>query len=284
MASLTIVTGFLDIGRDRWSAHGRTLEKYFSAFRNTLQLHNHMVIWVEPGLVDRVREWRSSVPEQWRTTVLTWTLEECRLWCQLGRITEIMTDYAARKDWACPAALIAPEYCQPLYDVVVNQKLDWVKRAKDLVEASGHSTLLYAWTDAGYSANTIQLANHSMVPDPSECLGKVHATCLWPLPFPHDMNTFIRRYPIDVVDGGFVCVDAQLVDQLHGRYYALIDRCLAAGIVDDDQFFMTFAALEWPEVFAMPVGDWFGSARRYLRSSESELAASAPTGGSSDQM
>jgi hypothetical protein len=71
------------------------------------------------------------------------------------------------------------------------------------------------------------------------------------------MVKFLYHWPIVILDGGFICVDTRLVDVFHDLYYNLVEKCLNQGIIDDDQFILTFLLTDHPHLFSVLKGDWF---------------------------
>ena len=264
MPSLTLVTGFLDIGRETWSSHARSRSKYLEHLENVCRLHNHLTIWVDLDLVETVRAFRAGIPAPWRTVVNPFTLADCRLWSHKERIEEIMVSYQTRK-WEHIDANRAPEYTQPLYDLTVNQKIDWLRLTKEQCESTDTGTDYYTWIDGGYTHSTIDFS-HGAITLPAECEGKVSLGSIWQWAhWPRDMIEFLYHWPIVILAGGFICVDTRLVDVFHALYYNLVEKCLNQGIIDDDQFILTFLLTDHPHLFSVLKGDWFACAHAWFK-------------------
>jgi len=61
MPKFTVVTGFFDLGRDKWKTkHKRSDEKYFSIIKNMMGMDVNMVIFCEEKNKDRFTNLRKT--------------------------------------------------------------------------------------------------------------------------------------------------------------------------------------------------------------------------------
>ena len=53
MREITIVTGFFDIGRDKYAFYSRGVEKYLDYFRFWARIQNQIVVYTTPELAPK---------------------------------------------------------------------------------------------------------------------------------------------------------------------------------------------------------------------------------------
>lgn len=257
-----LVTALIDIGRGNWSNQWkRDFSEYLCNFRNVCGLHNFMVIWVTEDLVNTVEEFRRG--KEAITSIRVCTLEDYVLYKYRNRFEEILS-YNRTRDWCHQNASNAIEYTIPLYDVVVNNKVEFVRKSRELQCFGEGLDSYYAWIDAGLTNSTIDFTDRSInlnkdAPDP------VYITRLWRWPFETDWKKFQEmHWPLDVVAGGFVAYRGSIIEEFSEKYYTLIDESINQKVLDDDQFYMTMLYVRHPSLFCMSQGDWFDGVHRYL--------------------
>lgn len=252
---LTIVTSLIDIGRGDWNTkHRRSIEEYISNFSNVCKLENNMVIWTTSELEPKIRELRKG--RENTTDIQIISIQDCRLYSRKQEIGEIMARNRTRVYYhenACDA----PEFTSTEYVIVVNNKVDFMERTAKLYPL----TKYLVWVDAGYSCGTYDMIDKSVrIPD-SSYQNSIYICKLWEYWFNRDPLEFQNQWPLDVVDGGFVCISQEMIMGFAKEYYTLVDQLLDKGIVDDDQFFMTMLYVKQPDLFSLEPGKWFGGCK-----------------------
>lgn len=258
--NVVVVTALLDIGRGDWSTrHKRSIDRYLDSFSNVCKLENYMIIWTTVDLVDRVRKLR--IGKEDGTCIKICSLEDCRLFSRKTKIDKIMEKNKTR-EYNHDQARYAPEFTSSEYVILVNNKIEFIRQSINLIP----KTDFFVWIDAGYSFKTFDMENKRVI-IPDNLLGKVFMIKLWKYWFDPTPSVFQNEWPLDVVDGGFVSIDSNLVYNFAEMYYTLIDKILDQGIIDDDQFFMTIMYTRQPDVFSLEDGEWFGGCKYILSES-----------------
>jgi hypothetical protein len=222
-----------------------------------------MVIWVTQDLVEQVKEFRKDMLQQ--TDIQVCTIEDYRLYQYIDQFDDII-EYNKTRKWLHGDAPHAIEHTIPMYNLVVNNKVDFVYKTRQLHPNAEY----YVWIDAGYTHTTIDFKGkhvdvQQLPPNP------VYINRLWEFQFETDWKKFQEdHWPLDVVDGGFVAFRSNIVEEFHEKYYQLIDEAMQLRILDDDQFFMTMLFVRYPSLFSMQEdwmkkpGEWFDAANRYI--------------------
>lgn len=147
--SLTLVTGFFDIGRENWGRDGnpsharfsRSTEKYMINGIRTLSLNNPMLIFIDEKYIDFVTTHRKG--KESKTIIVTTNLEDFPFYNSKKRISDIMT---SAEFLAKTRNNTAPEYTVPEYDIIMFSKFCMIHH---LAETNPFKTTHIAWIDFG---------------------------------------------------------------------------------------------------------------------------------------
>lgn len=263
METAVLVTGLINIGREFWNHNlKRNFQSYLDNFENVCKLDNFMVIWISDDLVEKIRQFR--IGKEDKTSIQVCNIEEYFLDKYVEKFPEILA-FNSTRNWSHDNAVNAVEYTIPLYNLVVNNKVDFVYKSRKLRAFGESDDSYYVWIDAGYSHNTIDFTNTSVNIDRYRP-ESVYINRLWCWPFETNWKKFQEEHwPLDVFDGGFIVYKGNIVEKFHQLYYNMIDRSINMNIFDDDQFYMTMLYVEFPELFNVMHGNWFNAANIYIK-------------------
>jgi hypothetical protein len=136
---ITIVTALLHIGRE--GADGRTMEQYIQWFTETLKNPAPMVVYVEPGLVEIVKQVRGELP----TKIIPQTLGTSPFGWSYPKVCEILESQDWKQKMKHPDDLTNK---LPGYSIVTNNKFAWLWNT---MEENPFQTELFFWIDGGMS-------------------------------------------------------------------------------------------------------------------------------------
>lgn len=254
MSNFTVVTGFFDIGRDKWKTkHARSNETYFRNIKNMMSMDVNLIVFTESKNLKKFKEFRRN--KQSKTYFVEMEFSELEMYpyieqmekCQKNPI--IMSDHP---DKTCP------EYQLPEYNTIVNSKFGLLSRA---VKLNPFKTDFFCWIDAGYTHCTINLENKKYEP-----------TILYNFPYTITFSQLLPtsimvngHYPffiqhIDVVSAGFFFGKSDTILRFQQIYHDYYTRILyEEGISDDEQYYLALLLREQPTLFNPIFMDWFGS-------------------------
>ena len=230
--SFTIVTSLVNINRENWPHYQRRWSEYKQYMQNILRMNVPMCIFVEEETVAFVQECRKNYP---RTKINIISIQDYRLYDRVEDILSIQQDPNYRKmcvEDPCPEINI------PWYDVVVNNKIDFLLRAS---KENPFATDYFFWLDAGYGHCKF-IIPEGHIPDFSGYIrlasqGKIAVNNLKDAMTSEDPVQFFKDHQ-DFIDGGLVAGSRNAIERLHNLYYKLIEDTMQIGIIDDDQYFM----------------------------------------------
>lgn len=250
--NLTIVTGFFDIGRDKWTIkHSRSKEKYLVYIKNMMSMDVNMIVFAEKDNMSTFREFRKNK----KTYFVESSLQELEMYDCIDRMRYCQTNMRIMDKHPDPTC---PEYRFPEYNVIMNSKLGMVEKAINL---NPFNTTFFCWMDAGYTHDTKDLTNKKYSP-----------TILYNFPYTVTISQLIptmymrRGYRdffiqhIDVISGGFIFGQKDTLlkfVKIYNNFYRKI--LFDYGISDDDQYYMALLLRERPTLFNPIFMDWFGS-------------------------
>jgi hypothetical protein len=249
MLPFVIVTGFFDIGRDKWNSFRRTPENYYYYILNFMQIRAPLIFFTEERFIPMFSVIRKTLPEP--TVFVPMTLENLPASKYFKDFAELSSDKRYLEMHPNPQA---PEVCQPLYNIVTNSKIDLMYFSSKLVEAE-----IYIWIDAGYTHGKKDLKNFFYYPSSLfKFKDKVSIIQLKELSFanPNPIE-FFKQY-IDILAGGFFAMGREIIEKVREKYFALLEQILKDfRIKDDDQYYWTLLYFKEPELFNLIKGDWY---------------------------
>ena len=128
-----IITALYDIGRSEWKDFSMSYQTYLAWMENTLKLKCEMVIFTQPKFEEQVREMRSSAdPDNKITKYVINEIEDLEAYKKWnGPLTELMSSesFKEKRHWDH-----VPEMNYPLYNIIMFNKVFFLKEALDLCE------------------------------------------------------------------------------------------------------------------------------------------------------
>ena len=239
----TIVTALVNINRHAWSDYSRGWEQYLAYMENILRIDAPICVYVEKNTVDFVRRCRKDYKY---TEIVIVSLTDYVLYPLMADIKRIQEnpDYIQR----C-VETFCPEVCIPLYDVVVNNKVDFLQKTAN---SNPFDTKYFIWLDAGYGHGKFTIPYmHKWNPRKYLELAlsdRVVVNTLADVPVSEDYWGFFEAHQ-DFMDGGLVVGTKKSIDDLYRVYYHVIDAAMTQGIIDDDQYFMTMTYTSNKDLF-----------------------------------
>lgn len=153
-----IVTGLFDIGRGNWKYHTTQIGGYLHWFENLLAIDCPMVIYTQPQFVDKINEHRDPS----NTKVITMEVEQLtaynKYYSQLERLM-LSEEFKSFKSFN------VPEMLYPLYNVIMFNKMYWIKDAIDNKYFDSNITI---WADAGMLRDPYNENYNVKFPNPSK--------------------------------------------------------------------------------------------------------------------
>lgn len=242
----TIVSALCDISRDKWDTHSRSMSDYLGYMEKVLlRIPAEMILFVEKDFVEFVQFFRKDLP----TKIIEISAEDCVLYSDFDKIVQIQEVDNRDRYIADP---LCPEISKPLYPIIVNNKIEFLKRASDI---STNDILI--WLDAGFCHGKITL-DHGKVWNPTRYLDRAMEGKIVMNRFSSNLATvdplkfFICHQ--DFLDGGMIVIHRHKINDFRDRYYQMIsDFINNLKIIDDDQYFMTMMYISNSEEFYLNV-------------------------------
>ena len=137
-----IVMALYDIGRDNWKNFNLSYNTYLWWMKNTLSLDTDFVIYTEEKFSEKIREMREEFdPTFQKTKLIVKPIEELEYYVEYNdRLTQLMFSDEFKEK----AHHNVPEMTQPLYNIIMFNKLSFLKDSKDNGYFDGD---LFIWAD-----------------------------------------------------------------------------------------------------------------------------------------
>jgi len=189
------------------------------------------------------------------TKIILISLEDYVLHPKLNQINKIQKNPEYVK--MCVDKL-CPEVCVPLYNVVVNNKVEFLHRTST---ENPFFTKYFIWLDSGYGHNKFHIpdkhqwnpANYLQLASTDQIVINTLQDSL----VVENYREFFKAHQ-DFMDGGLIVGTKKAIQQLYNAYYPMIEEIMSEGIVDDDQYFMTMAYARNKELFSLVrIPGWF---------------------------
>lgn len=243
----TIVTAFFDIGRGDWNYYNRKTEEYLSHFSNMLSLDTNLIVFTEEKYLDFISQRRTNLD----TLII---MKEIKDLYTYERYSDIiisnLSNNRYRENHPNP---ICPEVTQPLYNILVTNKMKFLEEA---VSFNPFSTEYFFWMDGGYTHSTISLKDITWDISPlfNSKFSIMALSAVSPLLNP---RSFFYEYR-DPITGGFFGGRREDIRVISEIYYLIMDCIIDSyNITDDDQYYMTLLISRYPELFSLYFGGWY---------------------------
>lgn len=228
-----IVMALYDIGRDNWKNFNLSYNTYLWWMKNTLSLDADFVIYTEEKFSDEIRKMREEFdPTLQRTKLIVKPIEELEYYIEYNdRLTQLMfSDQFKEK-----AHHNVPEMTQPLYNIIMFNKLSFLKDSKDNGYFDGD---LFIWADAGGLRENIDTYQGIKWPDLDKLRGldtkKVtffsHST-----EFDIDNNEFHSLSQVRHIQGTCFFVPKDCLDKFVTTFKETVNESLDSGYIGSDE-------------------------------------------------
>jgi len=142
--SPVIVTALYDIGRDNWEKFTQSYGGYIHWMERTLSLNANIVIYTQSRFKDEIETYRRKYdPEFEKTILIVQELEELEAYKMYN---QKLNDLMFSDVFLTKAHFDVPEMTKPLYNVIMFNKVFWLK---DTVDKGYFNNDLVIWADAG---------------------------------------------------------------------------------------------------------------------------------------
>jgi len=249
MSNITLVTGLWNIGRDGleegWS---RSFSHYLEKFEQLLKVEENLIIFGEEELEKFVWERREQSNTQFIRRDKRWFIDNDFY----NKIQKIRTnpDWFNQSSWLKESTQGRLE----MYNPLVMSKMFLLNDAKILDKFN--SEFMF-WIDAGLT-NTVHPGyfTHDKVLDKfSKYVDKFTFVC-----FPYDANNEIHGFSYPQINswagddvkkvarGGFFGGPKDVISEVSGRYYSLLNDTLSDGLMGTEESIFSIMTYKFPEL------------------------------------
>jgi hypothetical protein len=243
-----IVTALFDIGRDKWTHHTQSYGGYLDWMERTLSIQNPMVIFTEKQFEDRIRTMRDKYFD--KTHIVIGTKEET----MAGKLHyENLSKLMSSEEFKKKIQFQVPEMLEPWYNIMMFNKLWWMKEASELIEGTH-----YIWTDAACYREDIKSTN---IPFPTKKIGDK------PIFFSH--HDYVSIADIEhhslsqmrFIQGGSLIVPKEKLQDLCVKVFNIINRSIHYGYIGSDEKIFDLVYLDSPDNYQLVKCGW----REYMK-------------------
>jgi len=246
--SILIVTAIVDIGREKWNtAFSRSISNYLSYMKiGTLRFNFEMVIFADPSLCQIIEDFR--LQNEKPTIIISTELKDCKLYENKKKIETILQ--TEKYQFMRKIYNNCPELTSSEYLIVVNNKIDFIKRAIEIKPNFD----FYAWVDIGYGHGKYPIQMNYNWPIhkylyESRSEDKITINFFNNIQNVSENPVLFFEQHIDLADGGIMFGKASLWLKIHNFYYDLIEEMLSRDICDDDQYNIIILYWKYKDLF-----------------------------------
>ncbi|PWD85342.1 WlaTC/HtrL family glycosyltransferase [Ignatzschineria cameli] len=263
--SITIVTAFFNIGRDKW-LHGfqRSAKDYLLYFKNLASLDNEMIIFTSKEYIPIIQKYRKNRP----THIIEIDFQK-KLKYTIQKVQTILD--SDKYQQLIPSHLLKnPEYHCAEYVVVTNLKFYFMKKAVETVCKMHRDSHLFAWIDFGFcrtnsTTNGIKNWYHNFDPN------FIHLLTLKDPFIIEDKETMLQKalHNEGIIIGGMMIGSKTSWERLYPLITQLQSFYLKKNISDDDQGTILMMLCERPDLFIVhkSKNGWFSGFKQFNKGS-----------------
>ena len=260
MTNPVIVMALYDIGRDNWKDFNLSYNTYLWWMRNTLSIDANFVIYTEEKFKDKIKEYRLEFdPDFSKTKLIIKPLEELEYYKDYyEKLSNLMSSKGFEEKiysyWQGNHPKV-PELEQPLYNIIMFNKLSFLKDTKDNNYFNGDS---YIWADAGGLRNDIEDYRGEIWPDTeklSQCGDKITFFSHTP-DFTVENNEFHSLSQIRNIQGTAFIVPKTKLDEFVKAFKETVDECIEDGYIGSDEKVLDITYLKSKENYKLIHCSW----------------------------
>jgi hypothetical protein len=246
-----IVQALFDINRDKWDNFTMSYHTYLHWMRNVLSLDNPIVVYTEEKFFKAIFDNRKVYdPKMEKTKIIVQKLEDLTAYKLFyNRVETLMKS----KEFKNKTSFDVPEMTKPLYNIIMFNKMYWLKNARDNNFFDGN---VLVWKDAGtYREDVINYANKKW-PDPKKIdMSKITF-------FSHHERISILNIEdhalsqMRFIHGTCCIVPNDKLDKLIDNMEQTIIESLNNGYIGSDEKMFDITYLKSPEDYKLIKADW----------------------------
>ena len=216
------VTALFDIGRDKWDNFTQSYGGYIDWMERTLSIQAPIVIFTEEKFKDKI--WEKRKPYDVGTEFIITKKEDLAMsvlvWKELSGLMN-SDEFKKRIQFD------VPEMTKPWYNIMMFNKMWWLKEAKDIMEGSH-----YVWTDAACYREEISKWNREFPQ------GKIKDK---PIFFSHHENISIENHQhhlmsqMRFIQGGSFVIPKNKIDCITEKYTNKVIDSIRSGYIGSDE-------------------------------------------------
>lgn len=246
-----IVQALFDIERDKWDNFTMSYHTYLSWMRNVLSLDANIVVFTEEKFFKAIYDNRKVFdPTMSKTKIIVQTLEELTAYKLFyTRLKNLMES----QEFKSKSSFDVPEMTKPLYNVIMFNKLYWLRQARD---NRYFDSDVMVWKDAGTYREDISLYQHKKWPDASKIIpNKTTFFC-------HHENIRILNMQdhalsqMRYIHGTSFLVPNTELDDLIDEVELTVDSSLKQGYIGSDEKMFDITYLRNPDRYHLIKCSW----------------------------
>jgi len=228
-----IVMALFDIGRDNWDNFTLSYNTYLWWMKNTLSLDADFVVYTEDKFYEEIRSMRKEFdPNLERTKIINCPLQWLPCYVQYNeRLENLMFSEEFRRK----VHHDVPEMTKPLYNIIMFNKLDFLRHAKDEKFFDGD---MYIWADAGGLREDINNYKGNVWPDLDKLRG-LDTDKVTFFSHSHDFNIDDKEFhsmsQIRHIQGTAFFCPSHLIEPLHKDFNDTIVESINDGYMGSDE-------------------------------------------------
>lgn len=240
---ITLITAFLDIGRDNWSHWKRTTQEYINAFKVYYQLDYRMIIFMDKRYINEIK---TDDPKK---TIIPideeWLEKNSWVWRQLPIETEIMKspNYVS----LIHHRITCPETHNPKYTLINHAKIDFVCYA---LEKAMVTTPFVAWSDFGYFGNkSAEYIPKNLLDSKKFDIARINLCSNGDFGIQDRNPHYTLQVAPEVINGYFFFGPVSLMKKYQELYHSQMVEFQNMKLADDDQHLTLRCVFKNPEMF-----------------------------------
>ena len=227
-----IVMALYDIGRDNWDNWNLSYNTYLWWMKNTLSLDSNFVIYTEEKFKDKIEKNRREFdPDFIKTKIIVKPLQELEYYTEYHDKLDLLMSSEEFKD---KSDHNVPESTQPLYNVIMFNKLSFLKDTKD---NNYFDSDYFIWADAGGLRENISDYVGQVWPNENK-LSELDDKIVF---FSHSKdftiedNEFHSLSQIRHIQGTCFFVPKERLDKFVTTFKETVEECIKNGFIGSDE-------------------------------------------------
>lgn len=249
-----LVTALYDIGRDKWEKFTQSYGGYLHWMERTLSIDANIVIYTQEKFKSEIERYRKKYDTDLKKTIIV--IQELDELDAYKLYNQKLVDLMFSESFMKKAHFDVPEMNQPLYNVIMFNKVFWIK---DCIDNNYFNNDLVIWVDAGGLRDELSNYTNKVWPNKDK-LNELEKNKIIFFSHNQDFGISNEEYhslsQIRNIQGTAFLVPSLTIDKFMNVVHETIIESIDNGYIGSDEKIFDICYIKDKEMFSLIKSTW----------------------------